>query len=136
LTHQQVGRGVEDGDDNIGAAADINCRGRHEIPNVAAFHGAVVMQNKTGGVVSRTVTTWVKAAELLQESVAVQVRVAEKVWPTMHWCRACDSQQDVGSIAMSMTAGSSKSQVAPHSTVRLVTPVNAAAWYPPPPPFA
>src|SRR5690348_3909954 len=86
----------------------------------------LVMQNKTGGVVSMILTTWVKVAALLQESVAVQTRVAEKVWPHKGLVVVLVMvNRTLVPSAMSTTAGGSKSQTAPHSTVRLVRPVIA-----------
>src|ERR1041384_2503454 len=77
-------------------------------------------QGKWGGVVSMTVTVWLQMFELPHGSVALQVRVAENVFPQSGlvtvlrtWIRTLVPEQK------SKAVGRMNRHGVPHSTVRL-----------------
>src|SRR4051812_10012655 len=76
-------------------------------------------QTSTGGSGSTTATAWEQTLELPQRSTALQVRVAENVAPQAVLVTV-ESTARVTFVPSqrSVTAGLSKSQVVPQSTVR------------------
>jgi hypothetical protein len=86
-------------------------------------------QVMTGGVLSTTATVWLHVIELLQQSVACQVRVmicghnepAFVIVLTMVTVRFVPQQ-------LSSAVGGSKVQVVPHTTVLLLAQVSTGGW--------
>jgi hypothetical protein len=72
----------------------------------------------TGAVVSTTVTVWLHCPLFPHPSVARQVRVATNAAPQVPLVTVLITATFVTPLQLSLALGESKSQAAPHSTVR------------------